>query len=157
MLVTQCIGIGWRTVAWNMKECVCLCDWQVNGTVSLPRPSFLYFPHSFLTWPDTCFFFYPPCSNSHISSVPNASTNIWVKFCRCHWERCVCTSRAFILTSQMLNLCWSLDKIHMVLWEALESRTWTCKTPANTCFHIVQWTQRNIHTLSCINIIVDDK
>lgn len=117
------MGIGWRTVEWNMKECVCFSDWQVNGTASLPRPPFLHFPTPFRPNLLPAFSFLR--CNSHVSSAPNASANIWVNFCRRDWERCVCTLRTVILTSQTLTLCWASDMIYRVQWCGSKSRTWT--------------------------------
>lgn len=106
-----------------MKECVCFCDWQVNGTVSLPRPPFLHFPTPFRPNLLPAFSFLR--CNSHVSSAANASANIWVNFCRRDWERCVGALRTVILTSQTLTLCLALVKIYRVRWCGSGSRKWT--------------------------------
>lgn len=102
VLVTHRMGIGWRTVEWNMKECVFTWltgEWDCEFTWA----SFPSFPTAF--WPNLLPAFLLPRCNSRVSSAPNACANIWVNFCRRDWDRRVCTLRTVIPTSQMLTLC----------------------------------------------------
>lgn len=144
-----------------MKECVCVfvyvTDRWMGLWVYLCLLSFI-FP---LLFDLTCYLLPPPlCCNSHVSSVPNASANIWVNFCRCHWDGCVCTLRTVMLASQTLTFYRASGKIHRVHWCGLgnsghELHHVQIEGKTNKYRSLCMWMQMNIHALQYINIIVD--
>lgn len=118
------MGIGWRTVEWNMKECVCFCDWQVNGTVSLPIGllSFI-FP---LLFDLTCYLLFPFFAVIHTFALLQMPPQIFERISADVTEKDVCALWELSSSHHTRWPCAGLQlRFRGFRWCGSKSRTWT--------------------------------